>query len=130
VILLVCFISGSSRAGPTCAFKADGGREEWWLTSDWNCPLCLCRAPVVSMPDYMVYEEFNPAQANGSYESRRGPFDFDMKTVWQREAEELEKVKKKVGLMNRGHNTITDVGVIYVALFLQLLVNAACLFLL
>lgn len=48
------------------------------------------------MPDYMVYEEFNPKQANGSYESRRGPFDFDMKTVWQREAEELEKTKKKV----------------------------------
>lgn len=50
------------------------------------------------MPDYMVYEEFNPDRANGSYESRRGPFDFDMKTVWQREAEELEGVKRKVKL--------------------------------
>uniref|UniRef100_A0A8C9DSQ0 Chromosome 7 open reading frame 57 n=1 Tax=Prolemur simus TaxID=1328070 RepID=A0A8C9DSQ0_PROSS len=50
------------------------------------------------MPDYMVYEEFNPDHANGSYESRRGPFDFDMKTVWQREAEELGKEKKKVRL--------------------------------
>ncbi|MBZ3880708.1 hypothetical protein SUZIE_159290 [Sciurus carolinensis] len=47
------------------------------------------------MPDYMVYEEFSPGQANSSYESRRGPFNFDMKTVWQREAEELEKEKKK-----------------------------------
>uniref|UniRef100_A0A8C9DT74 Chromosome 7 open reading frame 57 n=1 Tax=Prolemur simus TaxID=1328070 RepID=A0A8C9DT74_PROSS len=54
--------------------------------------------PAVSMPDYMVYEEFNPDHANGSYESRRGPFDFDMKTVWQREAEELGKEKKKVRL--------------------------------
>ncbi|XP_045142316.1 uncharacterized protein C7orf57 homolog isoform X1 [Echinops telfairi] len=54
--------------------------------------------PVISMPDYMVYEEFNPDQSNGNYESRRGPFDFDMKTVWQREAEELEKEKKKVRL--------------------------------
>ncbi|XP_023399973.2 uncharacterized protein C7orf57 homolog [Loxodonta africana] len=54
--------------------------------------------PVTSMPDYMVYEEFNPNQANGNYESRRGPFDFDMKTVWQREAEEMEKDKKKVRL--------------------------------
>ncbi|PNI43792.1 C7orf57 isoform 1 [Pan troglodytes] len=50
------------------------------------------------MPDYMVHEEFNPDQANGSYASRRGPFDFDMKTVWQREAEELEKEKKKLRL--------------------------------
>lgn len=46
----------------------------------------------------MVYEEFNPDQANGSYESRLGPFDFDMKTVWQREAEELKNVKRKVKL--------------------------------
>ncbi|XP_010623203.1 uncharacterized protein C7orf57 homolog [Fukomys damarensis] len=53
--------------------------------------------PVVTMPDYMVYEEFHPSQANGGYESRRGPFNFDMKTVWQREAEELEE-KKKVRL--------------------------------
>ena len=56
----------------------------------------LCRIPNVSMPDYMVYEEFHPEPANGSYESRRGPFDFDVKTVWQREAEEREKEKRKV----------------------------------
>ncbi|XP_037661250.1 uncharacterized protein C7orf57-like [Choloepus didactylus] len=50
--------------------------------------------PAVFMPDYMVYEEFSPSQANGIYESRRGgPFDFDMKTIWQR-AEELEERKK------------------------------------
>lgn len=59
---------------------------------------------MVSMPDYMVYEEFNPGQANGTYESRRGPFDFDMKTVWQREAEELEDVKRKVTLLARGRD--------------------------
>ncbi|XP_037011964.2 uncharacterized protein C7orf57 homolog isoform X5 [Artibeus jamaicensis] len=50
------------------------------------------------VPDYMVHEEFNPSLANSSYESRRGPFDFDMKTVWQREAEELETKKKKLRL--------------------------------
>lgn len=49
------------------------------------------------MPDYMVHEEFNPDLSSGNYESRRGPFDFDMKTVWQREAEELDE-KKKVRL--------------------------------
>lgn len=48
------------------------------------------------MPDYMVYQEFHPSSRadGGSYESRRGPFDFDVKTVWQREAEELEERKK------------------------------------
>lgn len=50
----------------------------------------------MSIPDYMVYEEFSPDQSSGNYEFRRGPFDFDVKTVWQREAEELEKEKKKV----------------------------------
>ena len=50
----------------------------------------------MSIPDYMVYEEFNPDQATGNFESRMGPFDFDMKTIWQREAEELEKKKNKV----------------------------------
>lgn len=59
-------------------------------------PLFFCRVPAVSVPDYMVYEEFNPDRATGNFESRMGPFDFDMKTVWQREAEELEKEKKKV----------------------------------
>lgn len=47
------------------------------------------------MPDYMVHKEFKPDLANGNYESRRGPFDFDVKTIWQREAEELD-VKRKV----------------------------------
>lgn len=33
-----------------------------------------------------------------SYVTRRGPFDFDKKSVWQREAEDKENAeKKKVG---------------------------------
>ncbi|XP_028919675.1 uncharacterized protein C7orf57 homolog isoform X1 [Ornithorhynchus anatinus] len=54
--------------------------------------------PLSSMPDYMIHEEFNPNQANGIYESKRGPFDFDMKTFWQREAEENDKEKKTLKL--------------------------------
>lgn len=65
-------------------------------------PVHPCRVPAVSIPEYMVYEEFNPDQANGSYESRQGPFDFDRKTIWQREAEELENVKRKVTGMASG----------------------------
>lgn len=56
----------------------------------------MCRAPAARVPDYMVYEEFSPALADGTYVSRMGPFDFDVKTVWQREAEEPQKERKKV----------------------------------
>uniref|UniRef100_A0A8D0HA11 Chromosome 7 open reading frame 57 n=1 Tax=Sphenodon punctatus TaxID=8508 RepID=A0A8D0HA11_SPHPU len=57
------------------------------------------RAHAPSLPNYMIHEEFNPDQLNGSYESKRGPFDFDMKSVWQRDAEDKEnKERKKVKL--------------------------------
>ncbi|XP_008586032.1 PREDICTED: uncharacterized protein C7orf57 homolog [Galeopterus variegatus] len=73
-------------------------------------PVAYSLVRAVSMPDYMVYEEFNPDQTNGSYESRRGPYDFDMKTVWQREAEELEKEKKKVRLPAINSKYLSKVG--------------------
>lgn len=69
------------------------GRGRWQRAGP---SLRSCRVPAVHVPDYMVYEEFNPDPAASHYESRRGPFDFDVKTVWQREAEELEKEKRKV----------------------------------
>nr|XP_032652712.1 uncharacterized protein C7orf57 homolog isoform X3 [Chelonoidis abingdonii] len=57
------------------------------------------KAQVSSMPDYMVHEEFKSDQLNGNYETKRGPFDFDMKSIWQRDAEDKEnKEKKKVKL--------------------------------
>lgn len=92
--LLKHFPPGTSTMGTPMAYSL----PDWYIHHS-KPPTAMQRpVPVVSMPDYMVYEEFNPKQANGSYESRRGPFDFDMKTVWQREAEELEKTKKKVKL--------------------------------
>uniref|UniRef100_A0A8C8R5I6 Chromosome 7 open reading frame 57 n=1 Tax=Pelusios castaneus TaxID=367368 RepID=A0A8C8R5I6_9SAUR len=48
-----------------------------------------------SVPDYMVHEEFKPDQLNGNYETKRGPFDFDMKSIWQRDAEDKENKEKK-----------------------------------
>lgn len=49
------------------------------------------------MPDYMVHEEFKSDQQNSNYETKQGPFDFDVKSVWQRDAEDKEnKEKKKV----------------------------------
>ncbi|XP_066169443.1 uncharacterized protein C7orf57 homolog [Sylvia atricapilla] len=54
------------------------------------------RSYVPSLPDYMDHREFMADDHHGnSYETRRGPFDFDTKSVWQREAEDKEKAEKK-----------------------------------
>ncbi|XP_015709869.1 uncharacterized protein C7orf57 homolog [Coturnix japonica] len=54
------------------------------------------RKDVSSLPDYMIHKEFNVADhASSNYETRRGPFDFDMKSVWQRDAEDKENTEKK-----------------------------------
>ncbi|KAF7470291.1 uncharacterized protein C7orf57 homolog isoform X1 [Marmota monax] len=91
--LLKHFAPGTRQGSPVAYALPD-----WYIHHSKPPTAHQHEVPVVSMPDYMVYEEFNPGQANSNYESRRGPFDFDMKTVWQREAEELEKEKKKVRL--------------------------------
>ncbi|XP_021090296.1 uncharacterized protein C7orf57 homolog isoform X2 [Mesocricetus auratus] len=91
--LLKHFTPGTRKGSPVAYSLPD-----WYIHHSKPPTAHQREVPVFSMPDYMVYEEFNPDQANGSYESRRGPFDFDMKTVWQREAEELENVKRKVKL--------------------------------
>ncbi|XP_032926402.1 uncharacterized protein C7orf57 homolog isoform X2 [Catharus ustulatus] len=54
------------------------------------------RSCVFSLPDYMVHREFvADDHRSHSYETRRGPFDFDTKSVWQREAEDKESAEKK-----------------------------------
>ncbi|XP_026537045.1 uncharacterized protein C7orf57 homolog [Notechis scutatus] len=50
------------------------------------------RVPV--MPDYMIHEEFNSDQST-RYKPKRGPFDFDTKSIWQRDAEDKENKKKR-----------------------------------
>lgn len=46
------------------------------------------------MADYMIHEEFRADQPV-NYEPKRGPFDFDIKSVWQRDAEDKENKEKK-----------------------------------
>ncbi|XP_021506702.1 uncharacterized protein C7orf57 homolog isoform X1 [Meriones unguiculatus] len=91
--LLKHVVPGSRKGSPVAYSLPD-----WYIHNSKPPTAHQREVPAVSIPDYMVYEEFNPDQANGSYESRLGPFDFDMKTVWQREAEELKNVKRKVKL--------------------------------
>ncbi|XP_074214771.1 uncharacterized protein C7orf57 homolog isoform X3 [Camelus bactrianus] len=91
--LLKHFAPGTRKGSPAAYSLPD------WYVHHSKPPTTEQRPiPAVSLPDYMVYQEFSPDRADGSYECRRGPFDFDVKTVWQREAEELEKEKKKVRL--------------------------------
>ncbi|XP_036774738.2 uncharacterized protein C7orf57 homolog isoform X1 [Manis pentadactyla] len=91
--LLMHFAPGTRKGSPVAYSLPD-----WYVHHSKPPTTNQRQAPAVSLPEYMVYEEFNPGQANGSYKSRRGPFDFDVKTVWQREAEEQEKGEKKVRL--------------------------------
>ncbi|KAB0339736.1 hypothetical protein FD754_023699 [Muntiacus muntjak] len=88
--LLKHFAPGTTKGSPVAYSLPD-----WYIHHSKPPTADQRQVPAVSIPDYMVYEEFNPDQATGNFESRMGPFDFDMKTVWQREAEELEKEKKK-----------------------------------
>ncbi|KAM9077339.1 uncharacterized protein C7orf57 homolog isoform 1-T2 [Megaptera novaeangliae] len=91
--LLKHFAPGTTKGSPVAYSLPD-----WYVHHSQPPTADRRQVPAVSIPDYMVYEESNPDHVSGNYESRRGPFDFDMKSVWQREAEELEKEKKKVRL--------------------------------
>nr|XP_030727215.1 uncharacterized protein C7orf57 homolog isoform X3 [Globicephala melas] len=88
--LLKHFAPGTSKGSPVAYSLPD-----WYVHHSQPPTADRRQVPAASIPDYMVYEESNRDHASGNYESRRGPFDFDMKTVWQREAEELVKEKKK-----------------------------------
>uniref|UniRef100_A0A663MWP7 Chromosome 7 open reading frame 57 n=1 Tax=Athene cunicularia TaxID=194338 RepID=A0A663MWP7_ATHCN len=54
---------------------------------------------VSSLPDYMIHRELKADDHHGnSYKTRRGPFDFDVESVWQWDIEDKENAeKKKVG---------------------------------
>ncbi|KAM3681358.1 LOW QUALITY PROTEIN: uncharacterized protein C7orf57 homolog [Ammospiza maritima maritima] len=61
-----------------------------------NKHIFACRSCASSLPDFMVHREFVAGDHHGkSYERRRGPFEFDTKNVWQREAEDKENAEKK-----------------------------------
>uniref|UniRef100_A0A8C3J2B3 Chromosome 7 open reading frame 57 n=1 Tax=Calidris pygmaea TaxID=425635 RepID=A0A8C3J2B3_9CHAR len=68
-----------------------------WYTHCSNPPATNePRSYISSLPDYMIHREFKADDHHGnSYKTRRGPFDFDMKSVWQRDAEDKENTEKK-----------------------------------
>uniref|UniRef100_A0A673SMI7 Chromosome 7 open reading frame 57 n=2 Tax=Suricata suricatta TaxID=37032 RepID=A0A673SMI7_SURSU len=103
--LLKHLVPGSRKGSPVAYSLPD-----WYIHHSKPPTAEQRQVPVISMPDYMVYEEFNPDHSNGNYEFRRGPFDFDVKSVWQREAEEQKKEKKKVRLPAINSKLPSNVG--------------------
>ncbi|XP_064362758.1 uncharacterized protein C7orf57 homolog isoform X6 [Dromaius novaehollandiae] len=68
-----------------------------WYSHRSNPPTTNEPQNYVSMiPDYMIHEEFKGGDHHSNnYETRRAPFDFDMKSVWERDAEDKENIEKK-----------------------------------
>ncbi|OCT76025.1 uncharacterized protein C7orf57 [Xenopus laevis] len=64
---------------------------EWYTHMTENSPAEQREPPLRNIPDYMVHEDFNTSQHEQSYEVKRGPFDFDQKSVWQRDSDGVIK---------------------------------------
>ncbi|XP_018423610.1 PREDICTED: uncharacterized protein C7orf57 homolog [Nanorana parkeri] len=81
---------------------------DWYTDENSSPPPEQAAAPLRNVPDYMIHEELNMEQSEQTYETRKGPFDFDQKTVWQRETEDNEKENhhdKKVKLPAIKHDS-------------------------
>ncbi|XP_069586490.1 uncharacterized protein C7orf57 homolog isoform X2 [Ranitomeya imitator] len=71
-----------------------------WYSHEPSTPSSTV-APLRNVPDYMIHEDFSDERNDPKYEMKRGPYDFDKKTIWQRDLEENEKenfCEKKVKL--------------------------------
>ncbi|XP_040209263.1 uncharacterized protein C7orf57 homolog isoform X3 [Rana temporaria] len=64
---------------------------DWYTQDDSTTPPEQAAAPLRNVPDYMIHEEFDKEGGEETYEARKGPFDFDQKTIWQRESDDYEK---------------------------------------
>ncbi|KAM5158266.1 uncharacterized protein C7orf57 homolog [Mantella aurantiaca] len=86
---------------------------DWYTYENLTPPPEPATAPLRNVPDYMIHEEFNTEQSEQQYETRKGPFDFDQKTIWQRDSEETEIENhhdKKVKLPAIKHDNIVTVS--------------------
>ncbi|XP_051465979.1 uncharacterized protein C7orf57 homolog [Apus apus] len=73
---------------------ATNAAPDWYLHCSDSPGTDEPRSYVSSLPDYMIHKEFKPDEHRGNtYETKRGPFDFDMKSVWQRDAEDKIKTE-------------------------------------
>lgn len=72
--------------------QASYAAPDWYGHDPLTTPSEKTDAPLRNVPDYMVHEEFGEEEGNDEkYEMKRGPYDFDQKSIWQRDLEEHEK---------------------------------------
>ncbi|CAN2389681.1 Chromosome 7 open reading frame 57, partial [Pristimantis euphronides] len=64
---------------------------DWYSHEPLTIPPESAVAPLRNVPDYMIHEEFSQQRNDEKYKVKRGPFDFDQKTMWQRDLEDNEK---------------------------------------
>ncbi|XP_068090638.1 uncharacterized protein C7orf57 homolog isoform X2 [Hyperolius riggenbachi] len=64
---------------------------DWYTYGSSSPPPEPAVAPLRNVPDYMIHEEFSKDDSEHKYEVKRGPFDFDQKTSWQRDGEGNEE---------------------------------------
>ncbi|XP_027499878.1 uncharacterized protein C7orf57 homolog isoform X1 [Corapipo altera] len=77
---------------PSAAYAA----PDWYLHHTSPPAMDEPWSSVSSLPEYIIHREFKADDHHGNtYEARRGPFDFDTKSVWQRDAEDKENAEKK-----------------------------------
>ncbi|KFO76093.1 Uncharacterized protein C7orf57, partial [Cuculus canorus] len=88
--LLKCYTPMTMKSSPA-------GCANWYLQCSNPPAPNKPWSSVSSLPDYMIHREFKADGHHGnSYETRRGPSDFDMKSVWQRPAKEnTKKIKER-----------------------------------
>ncbi|KAJ7322748.1 hypothetical protein JRQ81_019035 [Phrynocephalus forsythii] len=70
------------------------GAPEWYSHHSKTSTVDESKTQIPAVADCMTHEEFK-ADHPVNYEPKRGPFDFDIKSVWQRDAEDKENKEKK-----------------------------------
>ncbi|XP_063778717.1 uncharacterized protein C7orf57 homolog isoform X2 [Pseudophryne corroboree] len=82
--LLKQMTPAANKASPVAYATPDWYAHEDVSTTEPNV------APLRNVPDYMIHEEYDTEQIDPKYEGKRGPFDFDQKTMWQRDSDDNE----------------------------------------
>uniref|UniRef100_A0A8C6ZLM8 Chromosome 7 open reading frame 57 n=1 Tax=Nothoprocta perdicaria TaxID=30464 RepID=A0A8C6ZLM8_NOTPE len=89
--LLKHHIPATSKSSPV-AYAA----PDWYSHCSTSSTTDEPQNHVSTIPDFMIHKEFKASDHHSTnYETRRAPFDFDMKSVWQRDAEDKENTGKK-----------------------------------
>ncbi|KAM4027071.1 uncharacterized protein C7orf57 homolog [Anomaloglossus baeobatrachus] len=73
------------------ALQASYAPPDWYSHEPSTPPPESTDAPLRNVPDYMIHEDFSDERNDQKYEMKRGPYNFDQKTIWQRDLADHEK---------------------------------------